>query len=60
MAVIYLTHPIHGAKVAISNDEAIYDEEFGWTRYDPEAEADEAVNTLAPQRRGRRAVTQEG
>ena len=60
MAVVYLTHPVHGAKVAISNAEAIYDEESGWMRYDPEAKADEVVNTLAPQKRGRRVVTQEG
>lgn len=36
MAVIYLTHPIHGAKVAIAEAEAIYDETHGWMRYDPE------------------------
>jgi hypothetical protein len=35
MAAIYLQHPRHGAKVAISEDEAVYDETEGWTRYDP-------------------------
>ena len=35
MAVIYMVHPTHGAKVAISEHEAIYDEMHGWERYDP-------------------------
>ena len=34
MAVIYLTHPIHGAKVAISEDEAMNDSVYGWSRVD--------------------------
>lgn len=74
MSVIYLVHPEHGAKVAISNHEAEYDEMYGWTRYDPatpdvvdvdededDAEVEAApVNELAaPQRRGRRRATQE-
>jgi hypothetical protein len=32
---IYLQHPIHGTKVAISDMEANADEERGWTRYNP-------------------------
>jgi hypothetical protein len=65
MAVIYMVHPTHGAKVAISEDEAIYDETYGWMRYDPdepafEEEEAEAVNALAPQPSGRRRATQEG
>lgn len=32
MAVIYLVHPIHGAKVAISEDEAMNDSMYGWER----------------------------
>jgi hypothetical protein len=65
MSVIYMVHPKHGAKVAISEDEAISDEMYGWMRYDPdepafEEEEEEAVNTLAPQTSGRRRVTQEG
>lgn len=32
MAVIYLVHPIHGAKVAISEDEAMNDAMYGWER----------------------------
>ena len=34
MAVIYLKHPLHGAKVAIAEEEAVADEKNGWTRYD--------------------------
>lgn len=35
MAVIYLRHPRHGAKVASTDWEAAYDEQHGWERYDP-------------------------
>jgi len=38
MAVIYLTHPVHGAKVACSDIEADFDEQFGWQRYNPDEE----------------------
>lgn len=56
MAVIYLSHPVHGSKVAISDHEAIYDEMNGWMRYDPTTPAKaadvdaEVVNELAPKR----------
>jgi hypothetical protein len=33
---IYLSHPVHGAKVAISDMEVEYDEGNGWMRYNPE------------------------
>lgn len=33
MAVIYLKHPTHGAKVAISDEEARQDERNGWFRF---------------------------
>lgn len=71
MSVIYLVHPQHGAKVAISEEEANYDEMYGWMRYDidtssvaadvDEDEEDfEPVNEMAaPTRRGRRRATQE-
>ena len=67
MAVIYLVHPVHGAKVAISEHEADYDEMHGWMRYDPttpdEADEDEdeaPVNEMAvPKRRGRPRAKQE-
>jgi hypothetical protein len=35
MTSIYLKHPVHGAKVAIAEAEAAYDEKSGWVRYDP-------------------------
>lgn len=61
MAVIYLKHPIHGAKVASSDWEAAYDKQHGWIEFDPEAPTEtvedgvEPVNLLAvePRRRGR-------
>lgn len=64
MAVIYLQHPDHGTKVAISDAEAIYDEEYGWMRYNPAAPAPQpdmvgVVNGLAQRRRPRRQVEKE-
>jgi hypothetical protein len=70
MAVIYLVHPMHGAKVAISESEAISDEMYGWERYDistpaaadvdGEDEGVKAVNEMAePKPRGRRRAAQE-
>lgn len=63
MAVIYLRHPQHGAKVAISEHEAECDEMYGWSRFDPTASDDEddaAVNEMAaPKRRPRRRAAQE-
>ena len=61
MAVIYLRHPIHGAKVAIDAAEADNDMQNGWEKFDPAADPDmmepvESVNELQPRRRGRRAV----
>ena len=35
MAVIYLQHPDHGAKVAISEMEAENDIQNGWEEFDP-------------------------
>ena len=67
MAVIYMVHPVHGAKVAISEHEADYDEMHGWMRYNPDtpdeaADEDdvEVVNEMAePKRRGRPRAKQE-
>jgi len=44
MANITLTHPIHGAKVAISEQEARQDQIKGWVRY----EAPEVVEPAMP------------
>ena len=56
MAVIYLRHATHGAKVAISDKEADNDRENGWEVYDPnDLDAELApVNELQPRRRSRR------
>lgn len=67
MAAIYLIHPEHGAKVAISQEEANYDEMNGWSRYNPDTpddmaddDEDDLVNVMAePKRRGRRRAAQE-
>ena len=60
MPVIFLTHPIHGAKMATMEEEAVYDEQNGWTRYNPDTPSvvvEEAapVNALEVKRRARRA-----
>lgn len=34
--IIYLKHPIHGAKVATLEEEAKMDEKNGWVRYNPD------------------------
>ena len=69
MSVIYLVHPTHGAKVAISETEANYDAMSGWQRYDVDTSTvladddgdDEPVNEMAaPKRRGRPRAKQEG
>jgi hypothetical protein len=52
--VIYLTHPIHGAKVATMDLEAEMDEQNGWVRYNPDTPSEpEAapVNVLEVKRR---------
>lgn len=56
MAVIYLTHPVHGAKVACSDMEADFDQHHGWTRYNPDAE-EAPVDPVV--RRGRRKKAEE-
>ena len=52
--IIYLEHPIHGAKVATMDLEAEMDEKNGWTRYNPDtlSELEAApVNVLEVKRR---------
>ncbi len=58
MAVIYLVHDVHGAKVAISEEEARCDEEYGWTRFYPDAPVAAPVNEM-PAPKSRRRTTQE-
>lgn len=62
MAVIYLTHPIHGAKVATMELEAEADEKNGWSRYNPETpsapEEVAPVNALGTKRKYTRKVAE--
>lgn len=55
MAVIYLRHPVHGAKVAISDMEVENDLQNGWEEFDPTEpvtdpapEADVVIEGAAP------------
>ena len=67
MANIYLRHPRHGAKVAISTQEAAADMRNGWIEFDPNstkpeapaADTDKVVNAL-PARRGRPKAEPQG
>jgi hypothetical protein len=43
--VIYLTHPIHGTKVAVSDLEAEYDLKSGWLPYNPNTPVEAAPVT---------------
>ena len=63
MAVIYMKHPIHGAKIATMELEALADEENGWVRYTLDTPTEEVqevapVNVLEVKRR-RKVVTEE-
>ena len=60
MPVIFMVHPVHGAKMATMEEEAVYDEQNGWTRYNPDmssvvVEEVVPVNALEVKRRARRA-----
>jgi len=33
--MIHLQHFVHGTKIAICEQEAVYDEKHGWIRYEP-------------------------
>ena len=64
MATIYLHHPVHGTKVATMDMEADFDEQNGWTRYNPDTlsfieEAAPEVEEAPVARRGRRRKTEE-
>lgn len=56
MPLIYLRHPVHGAKIATIDLEAEYDEQNGWARYNPDDPVDGetfAPPLLTAPRRGR-------
>jgi len=56
---VTMTHPIHGAKIAINETEAEMDEKNGWTRYNPDTPAVVASESVtdAPKRKYTRKVT---
>ena len=57
--IIYLSHPVHGAKIATMDLEAEMDEKNGWTRYNPDtlSEPEAApVNVLEVKRRRKTAT----
>ncbi len=58
MSVIYMSHPVHGAKVATMELEAEADEKNGWTRYtlDTPIVVEEAAPQEVKRRRGRPIV----
>jgi hypothetical protein len=60
MAVIYMKHEVHGAKVATMELEAIADEANGWVRYTLDTPVEEVapVNVLEVKRR-RKVITEE-
>jgi hypothetical protein len=66
--VIYLSHPVHGRKVATMELEAVEDEKNGWTRYNPDTPVEAApvnmlevaVNALETKRKYTRRTITEG
>jgi len=61
MAVIYMTHPVFGQKVATSDMEADYDARNGWSRAAAEkTPADEALAEEAPDAASNRLAAAHG
>jgi hypothetical protein len=58
MPIIYMSHPVHGAKIASMELEAENDERNGWTRYtlDTPIAVEEAAPQEVKRRRGRPIV----
>lgn len=52
---VVMVHPVHGAKVAINDQEIAMDEQNGWTRYN--AETAQAAPSEKPKRKYTRRVT---
>jgi len=59
-----MKHPVHGAKVATLEMEAVYDEKNGWVRYNPDTPSDDedvaGENTLRLKRKRKIEVVTEG
>ena len=54
MPVIYMSHDVHGAKIATMELEAVEDEKNGWTRYTLDTPVvEEAAPQEVKRRRGR-------
>jgi len=57
MPIIYMSHPVHGAKIASMELEAVADEQNGWTRYTLDTpDVEEAAPQEVKRRRGRPVV----
>ena len=61
---VVLVHPVHGAKVAIHQQEIEMDEKNGWTRYNPDTPVEKPTEAAPVQeepvkRRQTRKVTQQ-
>jgi hypothetical protein len=58
MPIIYMSHSVHGAKIASMELEAVADEQNGWTRYtlDTPIVVEEAAPQEVKRRRGRPVV----
>ena len=61
---VVLVHPIHGAKVAINEQEIEMDEKNGWTRYNPDTPVEKPteaapVEDAPAKRKYARKVTQQ-
>ena len=58
MPIIYMSHPVHGAKIASMELEAENDERNAWTRYtlDTPIAVEEAAPQEVKRRRGRPVV----
>jgi len=62
MAVIYLSHPVHGRKVATMDLEADADEKNGWSRCDeavPVIEDTAPVNVMEVKRKSTRKESEQ-
>lgn len=55
---VVLVHPVHGAKVAINEQEIKLDEENGWTRHNPDIITKEVEKTTPVKRKGPRKATE--
>jgi len=70
MAIIYMKHPVHGAKVATAPEEAAQDRRNGWLEFDPSAvapaqapstdETETPILNALPLRRGRVRLKAQG